>query len=138
MKRRHFITAATAAPLAGVTSNLITRVDSEKKLDATIAIGKRTGISIDDLVGWFEGVDVERIAENVMKPPTITWGRDVTRAALSAFKAGEILPPNNAKNPNANFAEAQIRMKADRATAKKHLSYFKRSAEAFPTLMDLA
>lgn len=132
MERRAFMTAIAATPLAAAGA----AIDEDAQLDAILAIHDRTGVSIDDLVDWLEGVDVERISQNVKKAPSIVWGPVRTRAAVSSFKSGEIL--GTGADPSAKFSEAQIRMKADPATLKKYLANFERSAEHYPALMDMA
>ena len=58
--------STVAVPLALTASTTkAAEIDQEKYLDHLIAIAKSTGLSMDDLHAWFEGIDLTVIAERV-------------------------------------------------------------------------
>ncbi len=59
-------TPAIAAPLALVAIQASAgEIDQERHLDQLLVIAKCTGLSLDNMIDWFDDVDLTRIAENV-------------------------------------------------------------------------
>lgn len=140
MNRRNFIYAAAATPLAALPC-VASAYSDQVTTNSLIAIKKHTGLSLDDLSDWFEGVPsnmLAHISSNVLNAQIVTWNKGQTWTTVHAFKAGEVFAARNGRNRLADYCERQIRMRADKAEMARVLGYFTSSAQAYPTLMDLA
>ncbi|SLN63913.1 hypothetical protein ROA7450_03359 [Roseovarius albus] len=120
MKRRGFLLGSAVAPTAIFAAQATT--DPDKELDAILSIAKHTGLSIDDLVDWLEGVDVERIAQNVKKPPSIKWDQYNTHSSMQAVYAGTALSLKANTFPGRGYLIAQLRAKGDRQKMRQMMS----------------
>jgi hypothetical protein len=134
MKRRSFIAASATAPLIALPLAASPYSD-QQHLEHLFAISRQTGLSPENLVEWFQGVDLTRVVENVERAPAIKWGPVRTRSAIQTYKWGEIMTDNN---PTQDYLESQIRRKADMDAAARCLSNFTNSGQFHPGLMDLA
>lgn len=140
MKRRAFISAVTATPLVALPIDAAVN-DEQAATDSLIAIRKHTGLSLDDLSDWFEGIPSDvlaHIASNALNARIVTWSKGQTYVTVHAFKAGEVFASRGDRNRLAEYCERQIRLRADKAEVARVLGYFTNSAKAYPTLMDLA
>ena len=148
MKRRAFLTAigastaipALATPPTAALLGVALAYDDQDTTCSLIAIRRHTGLSLDDLSDWFEGVPshvLAHIASNVLNAPIVPWSKRQTWTTVHAFKAGEVFAVRSGRNRLTDYCERQIRMRADKAEMARVLGFFTSSAEAYPTLMDL-
>lgn len=149
MKRRAFLAtmgASTAIPAFATTPlvallGVAVAYDDQVATSSLTAIRKHTGLSLDDLSDWFEGVPSDvlaQISSNVLNAPIVPWSKGQTWTTVHAFKVGEVFASRDDRNRLAEYCERQIRLRADKAEVARVLGYFTNSAEAYPTLMDLA
>lgn len=138
--RRSFVAAAAATPLAALPVSATTRPhDHQQEIDNLVAIADHTGLSMDDLADWFRGLHSDvttQIANNAIDARVRVWEKRQTFSAVLGFKAGEVFQSD--PNPLASYCERQIRLRGDREEVKRVLSFYSKSAENFPTLMDMA
>ncbi len=118
LNRRSFITTAAIAPLAGVA--MAGNFNEDDNLELLDAIHNHTGLSLDELADWFDGIPtamLEKIMYNVLTAPVEKWSYQQTILATMSVKVCEIPDTNIA--PNQAYNVRQVVLKGNRAAIKK-------------------
>lgn len=137
LNRRSFIAAAAVAPLAGVAYASASNEDENLKLMK--AFSKHSGLSLDDVADWFEGVPtpiLAHIMQNARMAPAQKWTYSSTYSAALSVKSTEAW--SQGSNPNQVFCARQLERKGDRDAIRRVLECYTSSGTGAGILGEFA
>ena len=96
---------------------------AESEYELLLRIHRLTGLCLNEIGIWFEGVDVERIVANIEAEPIQKWSGQQTHAAIQSLYASENLSGGEGA-PIRGYVSAQIKLKGDQDTIRRMLTVY--------------